>query len=660
MTDHVPILGTTGSNVVSINVQKLLVTKMLLTASSGGGKSWAIRRLLEQTFGFAQHIVFDPDGEFHTLREKLPYALIGEGGEAAARVDTAGMLATRLLQLGSSAIIDLSDLKSQKDAYVAAFVGSMMNAPRDLWHGVLVVIDECHKFAPEKGAGEAASTEAIKDLSTDGRKRGFCLVAATQRVAELHKTVVAECQNRLVGLTTMDLDIDRARRVVGMKSAHADEVLKGLDTGQFFAVGPALSREVVCVKIGAVVTTHPEAGAAALPPTPTPEKIRKVLGSLKDLPKAAAEEAHTVEQLRKRVRELEAQVASAPAAPEPVRVEVPVVDPALIAAMLEAAKEVAAAREGLAAEIARIEQYAAQFTGPPVGKVPIGKVPSGEQLLKANLIEAGRKRRALRHDGPLLDAEPPKKVTVITGKHQITVPADSKAAAQLPRAKLDSQDILDAIALIESLGISISFKLLAAWLGVHPNSKGFLGLLGKLRGEGMLDELQLTGEGRAIARTPTITTDDTRRQILRSKRTDQELRILDTIAALGGETTHKKLAAWMGMHPNSKGLLDGLAKLRSVGYLNEHRLTNIGELAASARKMTDADVIAKLDDMQRRIVSAVRGAGEVPTHKQLAGMLDMHPNTRSLLEGLGSLRTRGLLTNGWPVKPTDVFAGVSQ
>jgi hypothetical protein len=57
---------------------------MLIQANSGGGKSRAIRQLLEQTHGRVQQLVLDPEGEFATLRERFDYVLAGRGAEAVA------------------------------------------------------------------------------------------------------------------------------------------------------------------------------------------------------------------------------------------------------------------------------------------------------------------------------------------------------------------------------------------------------------------------------------------------------------------------------------------------------------------------------------------------------------------------------------------------
>lgn len=294
-----------AEGVVVVDMTRLIATRLLVEASSGAGKSWLLRRLLEVTYGHAQHIVLDWEGEFHTLREQYDYVLVGPGGDCPADVRSAGLLATRVLEMGVSVVIDLSDLGAKRPLYVKNFIESLMIAPRELWHDVLVFVDECHKLAPEKGAGEAESTEAIKDLATRGRKRGFALVAATQRVSELHKTVIAEMGNKLIGRTSLDLDINRAAAMLGMSRKDSYDFLPKLEDGYFYAFGPALCKQVTLIKVGKVQTTHPTAGQRSLPPTPPRARIKQVLSQLADLPKEAAEEVKTSEGLRARVRELE-------------------------------------------------------------------------------------------------------------------------------------------------------------------------------------------------------------------------------------------------------------------------------------------------------------------------------------------------------------------
>lgn len=289
---------------VVIDVDRLVETRALVQANSGAGKSYTLRRLLEQTYGKVQHLVIDVEGEFHTLREKYDYVLAApKGGDCVADIRSAALLARRLLELGASCIIDIYELGAQQTRFVKLFLESLMSAPRDLWHSVLVVVDEAHKFCAEKE--DAESSSAVIDLMTRGRKRGYCGVLATQRLSTLAKSAAAEANNLIIGRTALDLDIARAALVLGMPIKDARAILPKLAPGEFFVVGPALTPTVERVRIGHVETNHPRAGTRGAPPTPPRAKVRAILAKLADLPAEAEEEAKTMVELKKRIRELE-------------------------------------------------------------------------------------------------------------------------------------------------------------------------------------------------------------------------------------------------------------------------------------------------------------------------------------------------------------------
>lgn len=286
---------------ISFDLPKLIDSKLLIQANSGGGKSWAIRRILEQTHGKVQHIILDPEGEFATLREKFDYILAGRDGDTPADPKSAALLARKLLELKVSAVIDLFELHPQdRKRFVRLFLEAMVNAPKNLWHPVLVVIDEAHTFAPEKGESEALS--AVIGLASLGRKRGFGAILATQRISKLHKDAAAECNNKLIGRTGLDIDRKRAAEEIGFTSKEDVISLRTLEPGEFYAFGPAISMEVIKRKVGEVQTSHPQAGHRALtqsvPPT---EKIKKILGQLIDLPAEAKKEAETVNELKREI-----------------------------------------------------------------------------------------------------------------------------------------------------------------------------------------------------------------------------------------------------------------------------------------------------------------------------------------------------------------------
>lgn len=304
---------------VSINVKELARSRMLIQSNSGGGKSYVVRKLNEISAGVIQQIVIDVEGEFASLREKFDYIIAAPtGGDAMAHPKTAKLLAIRLLETGVSAIIDISELKRhEQQTFVRLFFEAMIGAPKILWHDVLVYLDEAHLFCPEKGSAEASG--AVIDMASLGRKRGFALIAATQRLAKFNKDAAAELANKLIGRTGLVIDVKRAAEELGMTLKDAIPILRNLNAGEFFGYGPALSRSVEQIVVGKVVTTHPKPGQRGpkTPPKPTPA-IKEILSQLADLPKEAEQEARSIDELRHELavvrKELKAAQKNAPAA----------------------------------------------------------------------------------------------------------------------------------------------------------------------------------------------------------------------------------------------------------------------------------------------------------------------------------------------------------
>lgn len=299
-----------------IDIERLMLTKLLVQANSGGGKSWLLRRLLEQTYGSAIQIIIDTEGEFHTLREKFDYVLAAaKGGDCPADTRSAALLARRLLELRVSCIIDISEMKkADRPRFIRLFLESLIDSPRDLWQPALVIVDEAHLYSPEKEESEAHA--AVVDLMSRGRKRGFCGVLATQRISKLSKDAAAECNNKLIGRAALDVDMKRAGDELGFTGREQQHALRLLEAGEFFAFGPAISPQVVRVNVGPVKTTHPEPGnRAAVTVVPPSSKIKAQLAKLADLPKDAEQNEKDVATLRKEVTDLKRQLnAKAPAA----------------------------------------------------------------------------------------------------------------------------------------------------------------------------------------------------------------------------------------------------------------------------------------------------------------------------------------------------------
>jgi uncharacterized protein len=269
MTVAIEMGHTPGGAPAALDLEELLATRLLVQGNSGSGKSHLLRRLLEQSAPWVQQTIIDPEGDFVTLAERFGHLVIDAEEHTERGLQVAGERA-RIHRV--SAVLNLEGLDAENQMRrAAAFLGGLFDVARDHWYPMLVVVDEAQLFAPAV-AGEVSdearklSLGAMTNLMCRGRKRGLAGVIATQRLAKLAKNVAAEASNFLMGRTFLDIDMARAADLLGMERRQA-EAFRDLERGQFMALGPALSRRPLGLRIGPT-DTAPRNGTPRLMPLP--------------------------------------------------------------------------------------------------------------------------------------------------------------------------------------------------------------------------------------------------------------------------------------------------------------------------------------------------------------------------------------------------------
>ncbi|MFN5110286.1 MAG: helicase HerA domain-containing protein [Bradyrhizobium sp.] len=269
MTVAIEMGQTTAGAAAAIDLEELLATRLLVQGNSGSGKSHLLRRLLEQSAPWVQQTIIDPEGDFVTLAERFGHLVIDAEDHTERSLQVAG---ERVRIHRVSTVLNLEGLDAENQMRrAAAFLGGLFDVARDHWYPMLVVVDEAQLFAPAI-AGEVSdearklSLGAMTNLMCRGRKRGLAGIIATQRLAKLAKNVAAEASNFLMGRTFLDIDMARAADLLGMERRQA-EAFRDLERGQFMALGPALSRRPLGLRIGPT-DTQPRNAAPRLMPLP--------------------------------------------------------------------------------------------------------------------------------------------------------------------------------------------------------------------------------------------------------------------------------------------------------------------------------------------------------------------------------------------------------
>lgn len=529
-------------------------TRALIQANSGGGKSHTIRRLLEQTHGKIQQIVVDPEGEFSTLREKGDYVLAArQHGDTIVDPRSAKLLAERILELGVSAILDIYELKAhERIRFVRFFLEALVDAPKKLWHPALVVVDEAHVFCPQ--VGEAESAGAVIDLATRGRKRGYCAVLATQRLSKLHKDAAAECNNKLIGRTGLDVDMKRAADELGLVGREEIHKLRTLEPGEFFAFGPAFGAGVKRIKVGPVKTSHPKAGSRiAFEPPPPTEKVKKLLPQLADLPAEAEERAKSIEEARKEISTLKRQLTLAqrgqPTAPPVVKEKT-----------VEKRVEVLVVKDP---QIARVE------------KMLVSHMPVADRII-AGLNGLAEALRRARQPAPMSrQMSQPTARPAATSRVPDRKNVQPREAAQ-GKYSGSALRILNALAWLETIGKATADKtMLALMADASPTSGGYFNNLGVLRTAGLITypsagTVALTDAGREDADpVDAPTTSEELHAMLYKKLSSSQQKVLAHLIAIYPEPiTKDELAEAADQSPTSGGYFNNLGRLRSLGLID--------------------------------------------------------------------------------------------
>lgn len=540
------------SNPVLIDLARLTQTRLYINAGSGGGKSWTIRRLIEIVSSQVPFLLVDPEGEFSTLREKVEAVVVGEGGELDPRQVAPESLARKMVELRCSVILDVSEMKMpERRSYIRRMFETMIDVPKELRSSRLVLLDEAHEFCPE--SGEAESTDAVVDMANKGRKRGYAVVLASQRISRVSKDALSACRNQMLGAASLDLDVTRCGATLGMGAKDAQK-FRHLQSGQFFAYGPAFNHAGVRLfTVDAVETTHEtlltgkRKKRAHKPPAPS-ARLVEIADQLRaqaksDDPLNLESALKVIAQLKKDMKKMESNAARG-------------------------------ATDAINELVTKARQEGADDAKRAAGKAyaPIlRELANTAKQIRTGLesLERGLGSLSTAADTPLPPAPSRQALLMRTPARAPSVSVEDGVGLSGPQTR-----ILNAIAFFESVGEASPRRAAVAVVARYsPTSSAFTNPLSSLRSAGLIeypnaDCLRMTdaGRGRAVADGPESRAEFHSR--LLAILPGPDARILKPLIENGGEPMAREdNAKAAGYSPTSSAYTNPLSALRSRGLI---------------------------------------------------------------------------------------------
>jgi uncharacterized protein len=537
-----------------------------ILAIRGAGKSNLAAVLAEQMFAAnLPFVVIDPTGTWVGLRSAgtgpgLGVVIFG-GRERDVPLERGSgpAIADLIAEERLSSVVDVSELsEGDKVRFLTDFAKRLYRQNRDPLH---LILEEADDYVPQKPfRDQAECLRAFQDIVRRGRARGLGITMVTQRSAVVSKDVLTQIETLFVLRTTSPQDRKAIEAWVDYHGQSRELVasLPSLKPGEAWVWSPHYLGTVARIQVNRRTTldsaaTPKDARGRRPPATKADVDLDAVTRAMVEtIERAKAEDP---KELRRRIAELERQVAAkpVPAKPEIRTVDVPVVKDAHLAR--------------LEASLTRAEKIAEKLT------VPLEQLQQVAVNARAAAQEIRTAIAAAKAPVPLQRAA--------AGPSPSSPPRQPRAPRERPTLLDPSitpakQRILNALAWLASIGLAPADRTQLALLAEQsPSSSGYANNLGSLRSSGLIDypggglvTLTITGAAAAVAPDAPPTAEALHRQLERLL-PPAKWRILRVLIDADGEPVDRDvLAEAADQSPTSSGYANNLGSLRSLGLID--------------------------------------------------------------------------------------------
>ncbi|MDD1735236.1 MAG: ATP-binding protein [Methanothrix sp.] len=151
-----------------------------------------------------------------------------------------------LLRPGKAAVIDMTGILPElQSMIVSRLLTDIFEArKRRMISPGMVVIEEAHNYIPERGTGNAASTNIVRTIAAEGRKFGVGLMVISQRPARVDKNVISQCNTQIIMRVTNPNDLKALSKGLEGMTGELEEEIKRLPPGVAMLVSNEIERPI--------------------------------------------------------------------------------------------------------------------------------------------------------------------------------------------------------------------------------------------------------------------------------------------------------------------------------------------------------------------------------------------------------------------------------
>lgn len=526
----------------------------------GSGKSNAGTVLAEEMFkANLPFVVLDPVDAWWGLKANFDgkgpglgvYVFGGPHGDLPLEPTGGALMADVMVEHQISAVLSFKGWTGgERTRFASDFAARLLAKNTQPLH---VFLEEADAFIPQRPfKGEEVMLGNFDRLVRWGRQSGLGCTLITQRSAKVNKDVTTQAETlisfRVIGPQDRDAIDNWIKFHAG--DDKRQEVLSSISTlkdGQAWVWSPEWLETLRRVTFRRRATYD----SAATPKTGEKRAEPKQLAAV-DLERLRAGMAATIEkakqddprELRRVVADLRKQLAQqkpvATPAPTIERVEVPMLDPALVERLYAAMRD---------------------------SQVLVDRIVGA-----AGDITEALNRVKLQHPTPRVQVARP------TPTRRPTT-SQARATAAMPdgfRVSSSQQRILDALGWLEALGLTEADKTQVALLADQsPTSGGYFNNLGTLRSAGLIEYpqakmVQLTPEGRGASNPTNVpqTSEELQEQLYKRLSGSQAAILRRLVEIYDEDIAKSELAEQVGQSPTSGGYFNNLGRLRSLGLID--------------------------------------------------------------------------------------------